>query len=392
MEHKKNAATELHKNAGGRMANLELLRIVSMLLVVVLHFLGKGGWLMSLTDAAMPRRGYLAWGVESLAIVAVNVYMLLSGYFLVESSFHIKRLLQLFLQVLFYSVAIGFAAASFGYLPEEGFSLYYLAQLFLPISTNHYWFMTAYFFMYLFSPLLSRGVKCLTKKQFQTVLFFLLFVFCILKSIVPLKLASDMRGYDCIWYLCVFLVAAYIRLYGIPFFKSAGRSLLVYLAAAAGIFGLSFLLRFLYLKTGKLGDMLSVAYEYNHILVLLASVAFFYLFYHVKIRDGVFGRMIVKIAPYTLGVYLWHEHIAIRYEWPGWLYSLTGKPDSGLLLLLYIIFAAVLVFFVGILLDILRKLLFTGVNRLLSCMGCYRKLSGWLEGLSIGQKRAGMHE
>ncbi len=387
-----NAATQLHKNTGGRMANLELLRIVSMLFVVVLHFLGKGGWLVSLTDAAMPRRGYLAWGVESLAIVAVNVYMLLSGYFLVESSFNVKRLLQLFLQVLFYSVTIGFAAAAFGYLPEEGFSIYYLAQLFLPVSTNHYWFMTAYFLMYLFSPLLSRGVKCLTQKQFRTVLFLLLFVFSILKSIVPVKLSSDMRGYDCLWYLCVFLVAAYIRLYGIPFFKSAGRSLLVYLAAAAGIFGFSFFLRFMYLKTGKLGDILNIAYEYNHILVLTASVAFFYLFYHIKIKDGVFGRMVIKVAPCSLGVYLWHEHIALRYEWPDWLYSLTGRPDSGLLLLLYILFAAALVFVIGILFDILRMLLFTGGNRLLSYVGGYRKLLGWLEGLSIGQKRVETHE
>lgn len=385
-------APQQYKNACGRMANLELLRMVSMLLVVVLHFLGKGGWLMSLTEATMPRRGYLAWGVEALAIVAVNAYMLLSGYFLVESSFKVKRLLQLFLQVLFYSVTIGFVAAAFGYLPEEGFSIYYLAQLFLPVSTNHYWFMTAYFFMYLFSPLLSRGVKSLTKKQFQTVLFLLLFIFSILKSVVPIKFVSDMRGYDCIWYLCVFLVAAYIRLYGIPFFKSVGRSLLVYLVAAAGIFGLSFFLRFLYLKTGKLGDMLNVAYEYNHILVLLASVAFFYLFYHIKIKNGAFGRMVNRIAPYTLGVYLWHEHIAIRYEWTGWLYSLTGMPDSGLLLLLYILFAAVLVFVIGILLDVLRKLLFTGGDRLLSHVGGYRKLLGWLEGLSIGQKRTETHE
>lgn len=377
---------------GSRMANLELLRIVSMLLVVVLHFLGKGGWLMSLTDAALPRRGYLAWGVESLAIVAVNVYMLLSGYFLVESSFKVKRLLQLFLQVLFYSVTIGLVAAVFGYLPEEGFSIYYLAQLFLPVSTNHYWFMTAYFFMYLFSPLLSRGVKKLSEKQFRTVLFLFLFMFSILKSVVPVKLASDMRGYDCIWYMCVFLVAAYIRLHGISFFKNAWRSLFVYLAASAGIFGLSFFLRFLYLKTGKLGDMLNVAYEYNHILVLLASVAFFYLFYHIKIKEGAFARVVVKIAPYTLGVYLWHEHIALRYEWPGWLYSLTGVPDSGLLFLLYIVFAAVLVFATGILLDMIRKLLFIGVNRLLSYLGSYRKLLGWLEGLAILEKGNGEHE
>ena len=223
-----------HNPAKERMANLELLRIVAMLLIVVLHFLGKGGWLTPLPETAMPHMGYVAWGLEALAIGSLNVYMLLSGYFLIESSFKVKRLLQLLLQVLFYSIGTGLLAAAFGCLPEEGFSIYYLASLFLPLSTEHYWFMTAYFMMYLFVPFLSQGVKRLTKKQFQTVLVLLLTLVCIIKSVVPVKLPTDRQGYDCIWYMCVFLVAAYIRLYGIPFFKNIWRSLLAYFGAGAG--------------------------------------------------------------------------------------------------------------------------------------------------------------
>lgn len=372
-----------HNHPKERMANLELLRIVSMLLIVVLHFLGKGGWLTELTEASMPRMGYVAWGLEALAIGSLNVYMLLSGYFLIESSFKVKRLLQLFLQVLFYSIAIGVIAAAFGCLPEEGFSIYYLATLCLPVSTNHYWFMTAYFLMYLFMPLLTQGVKRLTKQQFQIVLFFLLFVICMVKSVVPIKLSTDMQGYDCIWYMCVFLVAAYIRLYGIPFFKNVGRSLLVYLASGAGIFALAFALRFLYLRTGKLSNMLTVSYNYNHILTLLASVAFFYLFCHVKIKQGAFSRFVCRIAPHTLGVYLWHEHIAIRYEWQDWLYFVAGMPDNGVTLVLYTLLAAVLVFVIGILLDMLRSLLFRMLHWLFFHAGAYRRLCQWLDKLVI---------
>lgn len=372
-----------HNSSKERMANLELLRIVAMLLIVVLHFLGKGGWLTELTEPSLPYTGYVAWGMEALAIGSLNVYMLLSGYFLIEGSFKVKRILQLFLQVLFYSITIGLTAAAFGYLPEEGFSIYYLATLCLPVSTNHYWFMTAYFFMYLFMPLLALGVKKLTKKQFQIVLSLLIFVVCIVKSIVPIPLSTDMQGYDCIWYMCVFLMAAYIRLYGVPFFKNAWRSLLVYLASAAGIFALTLALRFVYLRTGKLSNMLTVGYNYNHILTLLASAAFFCLFCHIKIKEGVFSRFVCRIAPYTLGVYLWHEHIAIRYEWQEWLYAVLGKPNGSIMLVLYTLFAAVLVFVIGILLDVLRSLLFRGLHLLLSHIGAYRSLQKWLDGLVI---------
>ncbi len=372
-----------HNPAKERMANLELLRIVAMLLIVVLHFLGKGGWLTPLPEASMPHMGYVAWGLEALAIGSLNVYMLLSGYFLIESSFKVKRLLQLLLQVLFYSIGTGLLAAAFGCLPEEGFSIYYLASLFLPLSTEHYWFMTAYFMMYLFVPFLSQGVKRLTKKQFQTVLVLLLTLVCIIKSVVPVKLPTDRQGYDCIWYMCVFLVAAYIRLYGIPFFKNIWRSLLAYFGAGAGIFALAFVLRFLYLRTGRLRDMLSVSYNYNHILTLLAAVALFYVFYHMRIKQGVFSRFVCRIAPYTLGVYLWHEHEAIRYEWQNWFYFVAAKPDNGVMLVPYTLLAALLVFAVGIVLDVLRSLLFRGLHLLFSHVGVYRRLCQWLDTLVI---------
>ncbi|MCM1264011.1 MAG: acyltransferase, partial [Butyrivibrio sp.] len=245
--HDNQAKTQANNTSDPRLANMELLRIVSMLFVVTLHFLWKGGCLTPLEQSGIPAYGYLAWGIESLAIVAVNIYMLLSGYFLSEGSFKVKRLLTLILQILFYSIGVGVVASAFGYIPEDGFSIYYLAQLCLPVSTNHYWFMTTYVFMYLFAPILAQGLKKLTKRQFQTALLVMIFTFSLIKSVAPIRLAADMGGYDCIWYLCLFMIATYIRTYGIPFFKNAVRSLLIYLASAVCIFGLAILLRFVYM-------------------------------------------------------------------------------------------------------------------------------------------------
>ena len=55
-----------------RMANIELLRIVSMMMVVMLHYLGKGG-LLPETTGAMTVNGYVAWGMESLCIVSAGI-------------------------------------------------------------------------------------------------------------------------------------------------------------------------------------------------------------------------------------------------------------------------------------------------------------------------------
>lgn len=372
-----------------RMANMELLRIISMMFVVVLHFLGKG---IGLSDAAskdMTIYGYISWFIEAFAIVAVNVYMMISGYFLVDSRFKFKRLLMLLLQLWFYSIGVGLVAALFGYVPKEGFSLYYLAQLLLPVSTNHYWFMTAYIFMYLFMPFLSQGVRYMSKKQFQLVLGLLIFVFSIIKSVSPIPLASDHYGYDLVWYLCVFLVAAYIRLYGFPFFKNWKRSLMVYIVMALLIFTSMLLLRIIFLKTGKLGDIITVPYQYNHIFVLAASVALFYFFTFITVKNLFWEKIICKIAPYTLGVYLLHEHTAIRYEWPRFIFKITGIPDGLFSWIFSLILSVILVFFAGILVDMLRSLLFQCINKLLSHFSVYRRLTDWITVLSTDSQKEG---
>lgn len=382
-QEKQKAETE----KGGRMANMELLRILSMMLVIVLHFLGKGGGLVKLTQESMPAFGYTAWVLESLCIVAVNVYMLISGYFLVEGTFRVKRLLNLLMQVLFYSIGVGIVAACFGLVPEEGISVYYLLQLVLPISRNHYWFVTAYFFMYLFAPLLAAGVKRLTKRQFQFVLALLLFWFSIVKSVVPVRLETDGQGYDCLWYLCVFLVAAYIRLYGVPFLQKKVRCLMGYLLCCAGIFGVTFALRAVYLRTGKLSAILNICCEYNHILVLAAAVALFCLFLQMRLREGLFSRLVCRIAPFTLGVYLLHEHIIVRYEWQKWLYRLTGTPDNPCSLVLVTLFAVVLVFSAGVFLDMARDGIFRLCRKGLLKVGMFKKLDSWLDTLTVSTKR-----
>ena len=99
-----------------RMANLEVLRCVAMMMVVVLHYLGKGGLLPDLT-APLSVQDMVAWLLEAFCIVAVNVYMMISGYFLCESSFKLSRLLTLWVQLWLYSVGIGVLAAVTGIVP-----------------------------------------------------------------------------------------------------------------------------------------------------------------------------------------------------------------------------------------------------------------------------------
>lgn len=364
------------RKGGARMPNLELLRCIGMMLVVVLHYLGKGMLLPDLNGEALGTTGVAAWLLESFAIVAVNVYMLISGYFLCTSSFKLSRLIKLYLQLWVYSVGIGVLAAATGILPAAEVNTHYLLSLVFPISMGHYWFMSAYIFLYLLLPFLGAALCRLNRQRLQLVIALLLGVFCLLKSILPVRLELDGTGMDCIWYLCVFAVAAYIRRFGWGFLEKRWHSILLYVLGVLAVFGGAMALRQVYLHTGSLERMLTVTFEYNHGLNFLASLGLFGLFLKLTIPEKMAG-VVNAIAPYTLGVYLLHENLGVRNSWPAWLGA--AKVTGTGALLLYTLGAVLLVFTLGILVDYVRTRLMACLHACLLHLGLYRRIRAWVE-------------
>lgn len=367
------------------MANLELLRCGAMMMVVVLHYLGKGELLADLTGDRMGIGETLAWLLECFCIVAVNVYMLISGYFLCTSSFKISRLIRLWLQVWVYSVVFGLFGALSGVMTGTEFDAHFLLTLIFPVSMGHYWFMTAYVFLYLLLPFVGMAVRKMDRRQMQMALGLLLFAFCLLKSVLPLRLEMDGKGYDCLWYLCVFLTAAYIRRFGISFLEKKRRCLLLYAGCCLLIFVGTFLLRAIYLRTGGLGRMLGMCLEYNHILALLAAVGLFGFFAGMDLQ-GKGAGLVNRIGPYTLGVYLLHENLGFRYTWQSWLGAgkVAGAMNEGgiwaaVVLIFWTAAAVICVFVCGILVDIVRKWVFGILHKAALHLGIYRRMLGTVE-------------
>lgn len=372
-----------------RIVSIELLRMLAMMMVVMLHYLGKGNLLENITGE-ISLNGYIAWGLESLSIMAVNVYMLISGYFLVESGFKPARLAELICQVLFYTILVPVVLGCLGIIQLKDFTIYHILLNVLPVQMNQYWFITAYVIMYLFSPVLSAAAKAMKREQLKYTIFALLLFFSVSKTVLPVELAIDNKGNDCVWFLCVFLVAAYIRLYGIPFLAGTGadaealqesgqypkepgikvqqtkeakvqrlqaRGILSYLICCLGIFCLTFAVRAVYMKTGSLDHFIKIGFDYNHVLNLLGAIGLFYGFLHWKLpQEGLFARVILKAAPYSLGVYLLHEQLQIRNLWPHWLgASMEGNP---VIFVARCILSVLLVYVIGTLADAGRAGLF----------------------------------
>lgn len=337
-----------------RMANIELLRLLAMFMVVSLHYLDKGNFLQKL-PGEFTGGGFLTWILEAFCIGAVNIYVLIAGYFMVDSEFKISRAVKLWLQILFYSVLIPVVLIAAGVLPVGELTTYDILQYIFPVYMEQYWFGTEYLFLLLLSPVLNAGVKALSQKQLQRTLMVLLIVTSVIPSVLPVSLSYDKAGYNLLWFLTLYVTAAYIKLYGLAFLNQKGmaRAAVGFLATTAGIFCWMLALNLFAVKTGRLTEKVTMSYHYNHIFVWAAAVCAFYLFLQLKAPGKTLGKVINLAAQGTFGIYLFHEHLALRYDWMKLFPNADGAFHMGWYLL-----AVLSVMAAGILIDFVRRKLF----------------------------------
>lgn len=358
-----------------RQANYELLRIIAMFMVVTLHYLNHTGALLSLGESADAKK-IIGTLIESFCIVAVNVYVLISGYFLVEAGFKIKRIVVLICQVLFYSTLIPLFMLGSGAAGNGAGGIYLWIQYLFPIETEHYWFATSYVILYLFTPVLNLAVKTMNRKQLQITLVLLLVFFCGFKSISPVQFVTDRFGYDFGWFLCVYLIAAYIRLYGLKSFSTGRRAWIAYAGCAFAIFAVVCVFYYIHEKTGAFAYYSTVPFHYNYLLCLAGAVSLFCAFRYVKIPERA-ADIICAISPLTFGVYLFHEHIDIRSMWTGWLDEFIGPVSEAGVggFVVHLLLSVFLVYLTGIFIDAVRRIIFAYIGRHLA----KTKPAAWLK-------------
>ena len=336
-----------------RQTNFECVRILAMLMIITLHDLDKGGFLTNLAGGPLTKVDGLAWLIEAFCLVAVNVYVLISGYFANEGTYKFNKVICLWRQVFTYSVVVLLAALAIGIYPVSQLNLYSGISFLFPIVTEEYWFATAYVFLFLLMPFLNAGMENISQKTFQQILAALIFFFCICKSILPMHLPWDHYGYDVLWFICLYLTGAYIRKYGLKVLRNMGSCVALYVSMSVLTFLIGLGLHVVYMRTGKLGDFTNYGYTYNYITCFLGSLGLFGIGMHLKQVEGKAANWIVKISGATFGVYLLHEHPAVRSLWQGWLGADAVK--QSFLMIPQVIGSVIIVFVAGTVIELGRQ-------------------------------------
>ncbi len=324
---------------------IDLLRIISMYMVVTLHILGYGGILASLPAESLGFK--VAWLLEIAAYCSVNCYALLSGYVSVKTNFKYSRIIVLWLQVAFYTLL---TTLIFKYYKPEVMMPGSLFRALTPVTSSQYWYFTAYFGMFFFIPFFNSLINSLNKKQFKILIVSLIVIFSVVQTLIPGDIFKTSGGYSMFWLIVLYFLGAYFKLTE----EDRKRGKLWYLAG----FVISVLLVWVYkfLPLGpKFNGNLFIGYYSPFIL---SSAAFLLLFCSkLKIKGKIPKFLIKTLAPASFGVYLIHTNpliweSIIKNRFVGYAASSTPK------LVLLVLVTAVAIYLACSLIDLLRIALF----------------------------------
>lgn len=339
-----------------RNSNLELLRIVAMTLITFNHIVSLGNSLDGANSVNILLLLFFLLGGK----FGTNLFVILGLWFLIDKEFKFKRIIQIWVQTLFYSVFLNIIDIVI--LGIHITPLQIIKSLF-PLIGRYYWFSFAYIIMLFAVPLLRKIYTIFNKK-------ILVMIGGIVLSILPtitfngailignsdvIRLLFKVLLWGPIWFCYLFLLVSYV--------KYDSKNLLLYNRKKYGlIFITCYFIMFcimasLYLY-GKSGNVYSSFASDNYATIrdmsslpcIVGAFSLFLYFYKTNIR---LSYKINRFAKYMFGIYLLQCHPnSINFIWNNLLPF--NKFNTSYFFWIYSIFSVLMIFLLGILIEIFR--------------------------------------
>lgn len=330
---------------GPRQSNIEILRIIAMFMVVALHFNFYSLGEPKLIDfESNPINAWTRTGFEFVSIVAVNVFVLISGWFGIKTS--LKGFLNFAFQCVFFSFLI--ALVNFG-IGIEKISIKSVVAI-LYITPVHYWFIKAYIGLYIISPVLNKYLESVSKNDLRK----LLIAFFLFQTIYGWTKSAEFiqQGYSVFSFIGLYLLARFGRKH-LTHYSNMG--LLIFLMAIVINSTLYYIL-----NAHNHGPMIT---SYVNPLVIAGALGLLLYFNSLKIK---FNKTINKIAKSAFAIYLLHGSLSLAKDlsFKESVY-LIYNHFGGANCLLVMFGAIILIFIISILIDQFRILIWNALIKII---------------------------
>lgn len=334
---------------------IDFLRMISMIMIVMLHTLGHGGILRSVSFLSVHYQ--IAWLLEVIAFGAVNTYAMISGFVGVDSHFKISNILTLWFQVLFYGILIN--TAFFFLLPESRNISGWIQALF-PVTRKEYWYFTAYTGVFFLSPFINQMFRNLSEKQMKTLFCFILIVFSVIPTVSQIFTPQQDvfytgDGYSVFWLTLMYLFGACIKKLNLISASKKKRYFIIYSFCIFITWSSKILVEKFFSINGFTLDS-SFLIHYTSPFIVVSAMSLLFVFSSMDFSDFA-KKMIMLISPLSFGVYLLHDHPLVRnYIMADRFAFITNGSVLKMLLFFFGIILAI--FTVGCCVDAVRSKLF----------------------------------
>ncbi len=273
------------------------------------------------------------------------LFMMITGYFMINRSVSVKKILLLIGAMFFYSWLI--EGISYGLIGLP-YTIKGLITNTVPLWFGHNWFVSCYIVFSIFIPFVNKLLTSLTKRQYL-ILLLLLFVFY--NFIPAFKGATFMKGAPLIFFGFGYALGGYLKLYNNDTTGNLHGRCAKYLIALLATIEISTLLLDgcgVYLHNDK------IIQHATHFAGVLSVPLAISLFLYFKTLKPFYNSKINAIAGTVLGVYLIHDNDLMRKIIWDYVYPNLEYVTSDFYILFYI-GKVIAVFFVCALIEFYRK-------------------------------------
>ncbi len=304
-----------------RDSGIELLRAITMLMVILIHAFLYGNFYSESVAAGGANAEFMTIIKLSLR-PAVNIFLLITGYFMVKSEFNLKksysRVFNTYSRVWFYSVILTVIFLILGpeyCIPVMSSTPMPVHKIILrgifPVTSQMWYYLGNYIILCLLAPFINISLKAITKKQFQTLLIVLslfMSVWMTLLKVYPFNIwfssfsfGSVFDGKNIFSFIYIYIIGAYLGLHA----QKRDNPKYAYLYSAFACLIVNYILMsYIDPELGYRG----VSMNYSNPFVILQGVFMLLFFKDLHFHN----RIINTLASTTLGVYAIHEFTFVR--------------------------------------------------------------------------------
>ena len=347
--------TNVQNSVKAREANMELLRIVAMLMVITLHCVGRG---LLLNNSVISNVNLLLIQfLDSFSLTANSLFILLTGYYYIGKKFNLRKILSLWGKTLFYCILI--------------FTIYSILNLktnflnsFFPVLSGAYWFITSYIALYFIMPFLNIAINKFSQKQCKFLIIFLVILMGVIRIIFN---PADLFNSTFMHMIVIYIIGAYIKKYVKiePNKQYFIKYVLVAIIFTVAITILNVLVHIVPKTLDVwiiIANILSYFRNFINIILVYMAILLFMKFKTINIKSNKLSKLILYISPSVFSIYIIHDNVHLRdMIWQK--FSFINLANSWLMIP-YIILAILIVFTVCLAIDLIRRGIYTGLKKI----------------------------